>query len=124
LSVSFNHTIIASKDSAAQIAFYCELFEVPEAQSWGPFRNIQLPDGVLLQFAEPPVEIQMQHYAFLVDDDLFDRAYARLCAQGIEHSADPFGKRPGETNTEHGGRGVYFHDPSGHGIELLTRPYL
>ena len=124
MSVSFNHTIIASTDRAAQVQFYCDLFEVPEAASWGPFRNIQLPDGVLLQFAEPPVEIQMQHYAYLVDDDLFDRAYARLCAQGVEHWADPQFKRPGETNTEHGGRGVYFKDPSGHGIEILTRPYL
>ncbi len=124
MSVSFNHTIIASKDRAESVRFFRELFELPEAPSWGPFRNIQLPDGVLLQFAEPPVEIQMQHYAFLVDDDLFDRAYARLRAAGVEHWADPHGKRPNETNTEHGGRGVYFKDPSGHGIEIITRPYL
>ncbi len=88
------------------------------------FTNVLFDDGVLLQFAEPPVEIQMQHYAFLVDDELFDRAYARLRERGIEHWADPFRKRPGETNTEHGGRGVYFLDPSGHGIEMITRPYL
>jgi hypothetical protein len=50
--------------------------------------NVQLDDGVLLQFAEPPVEIRMQHYAFLVDEDLFDRAYRRLCAGGTEHWAD------------------------------------
>jgi catechol 2,3-dioxygenase-like lactoylglutathione lyase family enzyme len=124
MPVSFNHTIIPSKDRAASVAFYTELFEVPEAPSWGPFRNIQLPDGVLLQFAEPPVEIQMQHYAFLVDDELFDRAYGRLRADGVEHWADPQLKRPNETNTEHGGRGVYFMDPSGHGLEMITRPYL
>lgn len=124
MPVSFNHTIIASKDRAAAVAFYRDLFEVPEAPSWGPFRNIQLPDGVLLQFAEPPVEIQMQHYAFLVDDDLFDRAYARIREGGIEHWADPQMKRPNETNAEHGGRGVYFKDPSGHAIEIITRPYL
>jgi hypothetical protein len=33
-------------------------------------------------------------------------------------------RRPGEINTEHGGRGVYFKDPAGHGLELITRPYL
>jgi catechol 2,3-dioxygenase-like lactoylglutathione lyase family enzyme len=124
MPVSFNHTIIASTDQAAAVEFYRELFEVPEAPSWGPFRNIQLPDGVLLQFTQPPVEIQMQHYAFLVDDDLFDRAYARLRARNIEHWADPQMQRPGETNTEHGGRGVYFKDLSGHAIEIITRPYL
>jgi catechol 2,3-dioxygenase-like lactoylglutathione lyase family enzyme len=124
MPVTFNHTIIASKDREQSARFYRTIFEAAEAPSWGPFTNVQLSDGVLLQFAEPPVDIQMQHYAFLVDDELFDRAYRRLVDQGIEHWADPFGRRPGETNTEHGGRGVYFHDPAGHGLEMITRPYL
>ncbi|GAA5153132.1 MULTISPECIES: VOC family protein [Amycolatopsis] len=124
MGTKFNHTIIASTDRVRSAAFYRDLFELAEAPSWGPFTNLLLEDGVLLQFAEPPVEIQMQHYAFLVDDDLFDRAYARLREQGVDHAADPHWQRPGETNTEHGGRGVYFRDPSGHGLEMITRPYL
>ncbi|MFB7026393.1 MULTISPECIES: VOC family protein [unclassified Streptomyces] len=124
MAVTFNHTIIAAEDRHESARFFRELLELPEAPSWGPFVNVQLPDGVLIQFAEPPVEIQMQHYAFLVDDELFERAYGRLCEQGIEHWADPQMKRPGETNTEHGGRGVYFKDPAGHAMELITRPYL
>ncbi|MEU5547252.1 VOC family protein [Streptomyces sioyaensis] len=124
MTVTFNHTIIAAKDRHASAQFFRELFELPEAPSWGPFTNIQLPDGVLLQFAEPPVEIQMQHYAFLIDDELFDRAYRRLCDRDIEHWADPQMRRPSEINHEHGGRGVYFKDPAGHAIELITRPYL
>jgi catechol 2,3-dioxygenase-like lactoylglutathione lyase family enzyme len=125
ITVTFNHTIIAAKNRNESAKFFRELLEVPEASSWGVFTNIQLDEGVLLQFAEPPVkEIQMQHYAFLLDDDLFDRAYARIQEWGVEHWADPQGKRPGQINTEHGGRGVYFMDPAGHGIELITRPYL
>jgi catechol 2,3-dioxygenase-like lactoylglutathione lyase family enzyme len=124
MAVSFNHTIIASKDRNESARFFRDLLEIPEAPSWGPFTNIQLNDGVLLQFAEPPVEIQMQHYAFLIDDELFDRAYQRLCDGGIEHWADPQMQRPGEINNGHGGRGVYFKDPAGHAIELITRPYL
>ncbi|MFB7460684.1 MULTISPECIES: VOC family protein [unclassified Streptomyces] len=124
MTATFNHTIIASKDREESARFFRELLEVGAAPSWGPFTNVQLADGVLLQFAEPPVEIQMQHYAFLVDDDLFDRAYQRLCDRGIEHWADPHLQHPGEINHEHGGRGVYLKDPAGHGIELITRPYL
>ena len=124
MAVQFNHTIVASKNREESARFYRDLFELPPAQSWGLFTNIQLTDGVLIQFAEPPVEIQMQHYAFLLDDALFDRAYARLREAGIEHWADPQMRRPNETNTEHGGRGVYFKDPVGHAIELITRPYL
>ena len=124
MTITFDHTIIASRDRTESARFYRELFELAEAPSWGLFTNLALDDGLLLQFAEPPVEIQNQHYAFLVDDELFDRAYARLCAAGAEHWADPRQTRPGETNTEHGGRGVYFLDPSGHYLEMITRPYL
>jgi catechol 2,3-dioxygenase-like lactoylglutathione lyase family enzyme len=124
MTVTFNHTIIAAKDRHESARFFRELFELPEAQSWGPFVNVQLDEGVLLQFAEPPVDIQMQHYAFLVDDDLFDRVYARIREREIEHWADPQMKLGGRTNTEHGGRGVYFKDPAGHAIEIITRPYL
>jgi len=44
--------------------------------------------------------------------------------RGIEHAADPHWKFPSQTNTEHGGRGVYFIDPAGHALEMITRPYL
>jgi catechol 2,3-dioxygenase-like lactoylglutathione lyase family enzyme len=124
VSVTFNHTIIAAKDREESARFYRELFEVPQAPSWGVFTNVQLDGGVLLQFAEPPVEIQMQHYAFLVDDDLFDRAYARIQEWGIDHWADPHGAEPARINHNHGGRGVYFTDPAGHGLEMITTPYL
>lgn len=126
MPVTFNHTIVPAGDREESARFFRELFELPEAPSWGPFTNVQLDEGVLLQFAELPGvdRIQMHHYAFLVDDDLFDRAYARLRTAGTEHWADPQMTRPGETNTEHGGRGVYFKDPAGHAIEMLTKPYL
>lgn len=124
MPASFNHTIIAAKDRAESASLYRDLLEAKDAPSWGLFTNLQLTDGVLLQFAEPPVEIQMQHYAFLVDDELFDRACARLVERGITHWADPQMRRTGEINNEHGGRGVYFKDPAGHAVELITRPYL
>jgi hypothetical protein len=64
MSATFNHTIIASKDSNESAQFYRDLIEASEAPSWGPFVNVLLDGGVMLQFAQPPVEIQMQHYAF------------------------------------------------------------
>ncbi|MDQ1594718.1 MAG: hypothetical protein QOH40_1274 [Arthrobacter pascens] len=120
----FNHTIIGSYDRNASARFYRELIEARAAPSWGPFTNVLLEGGVMLQFAEPPVEIQMQHYAFLVDDELFDRAYKRLVVWEVTHWADPQMTRSGETNSGRGGWGVYFKDPAGHAVELITRPYL
>ena len=57
MSATFNHTIIAAKDRAVSAAFYRDLLEAAEAPSWGFFTNLQLDGGVLLQFAEPPVEM-------------------------------------------------------------------
>jgi catechol 2,3-dioxygenase-like lactoylglutathione lyase family enzyme len=128
MPVTFNHTIVAARDRAESARFFREIFEAADATSWGPFTNLLLDGGVLIQFADLPVEvypeIQNQHYAFLVDDDLFERAYRRLLDTGVEHWADPQRTRPGETNTEHDGRGVYFRDPAGHFLEMITRPYL
>lgn len=104
--------------------FYRDLLEADEAPSWGPFTNVQIGGGILLQFAAPPIEFPPQHYAYLVDDEHFDRAYATITERGIAHWADPQRARPGEINHEHDGRGVYLLDPSGHYLELITRPYL
>ena len=128
MPVTFNHTIVAARDRHASARFYREILEAADAPSWGPFTNLLLDGGVMIQFDDLPVEaypeIQNQHYAFLVDEALFDRAYARLCERGVEHWADPRRSRPGETNAGHGGRGVYFRDPAGHFLEMITRPYL
>lgn len=124
MTAHFNHTIIAAQDPAEMAAFYRDLLEATEAPSWGPFINIQLADGVLLQFATPPMEFPPQHYAYLLDDEHFDRAYSKITECGLAHWADPQRSRPGETNTEHSGRGVYLLDPAGHYLELITRPYL
>lgn len=128
MTCTFNHTIVAARDREVSARFFRDVLEAAEAPSWGPFTNVLLDGGVLIQFADLPEDayhrIQNQHYAFLVDDALFDRAYARLCERGVEHWADPQCTRPGETNTEHGGRGVYFRDPAGHYLEMITRPYL
>ena len=124
MTAHFNHTIIASTDAAAMAAFYRDLLEADDAPAWGPFVNLLIGDGVLLQFAAPPIDFPPQHYAYLLDDDHFDRAYAAIKSTGREHWADPQRSRPGEINHEHSGRGVYLLDPSGHYLELITRPYL
>ncbi len=73
----------------------------------------------------PPhiTEIQGQHYAFLISESEFDTAYAKIRRYGLEHWADPRRMREGEINHNDGGRGVYFLDPSGHYLELITVPY-
>jgi catechol 2,3-dioxygenase-like lactoylglutathione lyase family enzyme len=64
-----------------------------------------------------------QHYAFLIPEADFDAAFARIQTAGITCWADPAMKQAGQINHNHGGRGVYFLDPSGHGMEIITQPY-
>ena len=65
----------------------------------------------------------MQHYAFLVSDTEFDQIFGRLQARKMPYWADPAQKVKGEINHHFGGRGVYFEDPSGHLLEIITRSY-
>lgn len=122
----FNHTIIAAADPAESAQFYVDILEAEHTQTWGVFSNIMLSEGVMLQFASPPpaFDISPVHMAFLCTDDHFDRAVALLNELGLDYWADPQRTRPQETNSGHGGRGVYFLDPSGMYLELITQPYL
>ena len=54
---------------------------------------------------------------------IFDEIFGGVKARGLPYSADPMKTRPGEINRHDGGRGVYFPDPSGHFLEIITRPY-
>jgi catechol 2,3-dioxygenase-like lactoylglutathione lyase family enzyme len=123
--ISFNHTIVAAKDRRESADYFTELFGLPPAAEFGHFLAVTLNHGVSLDFAQAPdgADIHPQHYAFLVSEAEFDAIYGRIRARGQEHWADPRGARPGEINDNDGGRGVYFQDPSGHYLEIITRPY-
>lgn len=124
MSVELNHTIVHSRNSRESAEFLATVLDLEVGAEWGPFIPVATSNGVTLDFASMPAEsIVRQHYAFLVGDEEFDSAFARIQRAGIAYYADPGLKHPGEINHHHGGRGLYFLDPSGHGMEILTRPY-
>jgi catechol 2,3-dioxygenase-like lactoylglutathione lyase family enzyme len=125
MSITFNHTIVAARDKRESAEFLTELFGLPSPVPFGPFLAVMLEHGASLDYADAPnsEEIRPQHYAFLVSEDDFDEIYGKIQSRGLQHWADPGGQRPGEINTRDGGRGVYFPDPVGHHLEILTRPY-
>ena len=125
MTITFNHTIVAAKDREESASFFTELFGLPSAKGFGPFLAVELNHGVSLDYAQvgEGEEIRPQHYAFLVSEDEFDAIYGRIRERDMPHWADPRGSRPGEINHNDGGRGVYFQDPAGHYLEILTRPY-
>ncbi len=90
---------------------------------FGHFDVVELDNGVSLDFADAEGAIRPQHYAFLISEAEFDAVLGRIKDRGLGYWADPRGSRPGEINHNAGGRGVYFRDPDGHYLEVITRPY-
>ncbi|MFB7338241.1 VOC family protein [Streptomyces adustus] len=124
MSVELNHTIVHARDNRESAEFLAHILGLEAGAEWGPFVPVATSNGVTLDFATVPAEsIVMQHYAFLVSDEEFDAAFERIRQDGITYYADPHRKQPGEINHHFGGRGLYFLDPAGHGMEIITRPY-
>jgi len=123
MTVEFNHTIVSARDAAASAGFLAEILGLEPPKKWGPFQVVVTDNGVNVDFMEKAGEIRSQHYAFLVGDPDFDRIFDRIRRKELTYWADPARTREGEINHHDGGRGVYFLDPDGHVLEILTRPY-
>jgi catechol 2,3-dioxygenase-like lactoylglutathione lyase family enzyme len=123
MSIQLNHTIVRVQDKRESAAFLTEILGLPAATTYGPFAVVQLDNDVSLDFADDHGAVHPQHYAFLVDESDFDDIFTRIQQRGLQYWADPLRQRPNEFNINDGGRGVYWEDPNGHLLEIITRPY-
>jgi catechol 2,3-dioxygenase-like lactoylglutathione lyase family enzyme len=121
--VELNHTIVSARDKDASAAWLTDLLGLAAPTRFGPFAVVDVANGVSLDFADSDEPIVSQHYAFLVTEDEFDEIFGRIQQRDITYWADPAGRRQGEINRNDGGRGLYFADPDGHWLEIITRPY-
>ncbi|MBP0459981.1 VOC family protein [Streptomyces montanisoli] len=120
-----NHTAVYASDRHVSAEFLAAILGLKVGATFGPFLPVDLGNGVTLDYYEKREEpIQSQHYAFLVPDEQFDAAIARLDEVGATYYADPGHTEPGRINHLFGGRGAYFEDPDGHNMEVMTRPYV
>ena len=120
MTIELNHTIVGATDKHASARFLADILGRPVGADDGPFTPVHLDNGVTLDYMQR-AQVAPQHYAFLVSDEEFDAGFARIRAAGLAYFADPGYQQAGAINTRWGGRGVYFHDPDGHSMELLTR---
>ena len=122
MSVRLNHTIVAARDKHESAAFLADVLGLGPPTTFGPFAVVELANDVSLDFMDE-AQVHPRHYAFLVTEEEFDEIFGRIRARGLDFWADPFERSPGEINTNDGGRGVYWNDPNGHKLEIITRPY-
>jgi catechol 2,3-dioxygenase-like lactoylglutathione lyase family enzyme len=124
MTIKLNHTIVAARDNRASALFICEVLGLEKAPLlFGPFALVTVGDQLTLDFMTVGGEVKAQHYAFLVSESEFDQIFGRIKARGLPHWADPHRQQPDAINHWDDGRGVYFEDPDGHLLEILTRPY-
>lgn len=123
MSVQLNHTIVHAGDRDRSARLLAELLGVADPVPYGPFLVVELANNCSLDFVQVNDNIRPQHYAFLVSEAEFDEIFARIQAHGMPYWADPFHQQPGKINTNDGGRGLYWDDPDGHSLEIITVPY-
>jgi catechol 2,3-dioxygenase-like lactoylglutathione lyase family enzyme len=123
VAVQLNHTIVAAKDKHESASFLADVLGVAPPKPFGHFLVVEVDNGVSLDFAESDGDIVAQHYAFLVSEDDFDQIFGRIQERGLTYWPNPWRDNAMEINHNDGGRGCYFCDPSGHFLEILTRPY-
>jgi catechol 2,3-dioxygenase-like lactoylglutathione lyase family enzyme len=118
-----NHTIVWCRNKERSASFMADILGRPAPTRFGPFRVVALDNGVSLDFHDTEDEIARQHYAFLITEAEFDAVLARIQSKSLPYWADPGKSRPSVFNRNDGGRGLYFDDPDGHLLEVITRPY-
>ena len=123
MAVALNHTIVHANNREESATFFSEMMGLPAPVEFGPFLAIPLAHNASIDFIQNDGDIPYQHYAFLVTEREFDEIYGRIVERGLDHWADPHRSEPNTINTHDGGRGVYWCDPTGHFLEIITVPY-
>ena len=123
MAAHLNHTIVNVPDKRESATFVADILGLPAPKPFGPFLVVELDNGVSLDFADDHGPAHPQHYAFLVSEAEFDEVFGRIKERGLTYWADPARRREGEFNANDGGWGVYWEEPGGHFLEIITRPY-
>jgi catechol 2,3-dioxygenase-like lactoylglutathione lyase family enzyme len=122
MAVTLNHTIAHAHDKEATARFLTEILGLPQPRTLAHFTIVQI-DDTSLDFIQTDEKITSRHFAFLVSESEFDEIFARIRARNLPYWADPFHNEPDAINRWDDGRGLYFDDPNGHLLEIITRPY-
>jgi catechol 2,3-dioxygenase-like lactoylglutathione lyase family enzyme len=122
MAVSLNHTIVVARDKENTAKFLTEMLGLPPHIRLGHFAVVRVGE-TSLDFVETDGPIEQRHFAFLVSETEFDEIFNRIRERRLSYWADPFRREPNTINTFDDGRGLYFDDPNGHLLEIITRPY-
>jgi catechol 2,3-dioxygenase-like lactoylglutathione lyase family enzyme len=121
MAITLNHTIVPAHDKEASARFFADIFGLKYEGSGGYFAPVRVNETLTLDFHDDVDRFEIHHYAFHVSDPEFDAILQRVQEAGIPYGSGPSSLENKELNSWNGGRGVYFRDPNGHILELMTR---
>jgi len=120
MAIILNHTVVPAHDKEASARFFADIFGLKYEGPVGHFAPVRVNDTLTLDFDDAD-RFDIHHYAFHVSDREFDAILKRVQEAGIASGSDPWNLENKELISWNGGRGVYFRDPNGHILELMTR---
>ena len=121
MSIVLDHTIVPARDKEESARFFANIFGLPYERGGGHFAEVRVNDTLTLLVDEDS-SFESHHYAFHVSDAEFDQIFGRVRDAKLPYGSAPWTLDDGKLNDWNGGRGVYFKDPNGHVLELMTVP--
>ena len=125
MSIGLDHTILEVHDLTESLSFYRDVVGLQHKGRDGSFEALLItPDLALELYVEWPVG-GPRHLAFAMDRTTFQATFERIREAGIAYGDGPSRtenmKGPGRSSGVHGSTdSVYFKDPNGHILEILT----
>jgi len=123
MEITLNHTIIPAHDNVESAKFYQRIFGFTFIKQWGSFAVVKVNSSLTLDFMHQDKFFSL-HFAFKVSEQQFDETLERIKSETIEFGSGPSSLDDGAINNNHEGRGVYFKDPNGHVLEIITTDYI
>jgi len=123
MEITLNHTIVYSYDNVQSAKFYERVFGFTFIKTWGHFAVLKINSTLTFDFMNKE-KFTKQHYAFKVNDIEFEEIYQKIKDENIIYGSDPYNLDNMKINHSFGGKGLYFKDPNGHVLEILTTDYV
>jgi catechol 2,3-dioxygenase-like lactoylglutathione lyase family enzyme len=120
MAIALNHTIVPARDKAAAAKFFAGIFGLKRGRT-DYFAPVRVNSSLTLLF-DDDTKFDSHHLAFHVSAREFDAILRRIKKAKIAYGSAPWSLDDGKLNDGNGGRGVYFCDPNGHVLELMTVP--
>ena len=123
MEITLNHTIVNAKNNVESAKFYERIFGFEFIKEWGYFAVVKVNSTLTFDFLTKE-KFSKTHYAFKVSEKEFDEIFGRVKKEALSYGSGPYCRDDMKINHHYDGRGVYFHDPSGHILEIITQDYV